>query len=323
MLTSITFRNFKALRSAKLPLGRFTLLVGPNGSGKSSVFQGIQALAGQPSIGFHDSLSAGAPQNEAIGFKARWEAGGHLGTIDVSVSATSSSGPKGNPQALDEARKSQVFNLDPVALSAPTRLQNELRLAGTGANLAGFLDRFRDTSRDRFASFEAELQKLMPEFDEVQFEVVNDAQKSFSLRQRATQRAIPARSLSQGTILAVAYLALAHMPDPPPLIGFEEPDRGLHPRLLRDVRAALFRLAYPDEFGESRPPTQIIATTHNPYFVDLFKDHPEDIVIANKVGTDATFERIADRAHYREIIEGAPLGEIWYSGVLGGVPAER
>ena len=65
----------------------------------------------------------------------------------------------------------------------------------------------------------------------------------------------------------------------------------------------------------------MIATTHSPYMVDLFRDHPEEIVIANKTGSEATFERLSDRPYLDEILGECSLGDAWYSGVLGGVPA--
>jgi hypothetical protein len=79
--------------------------------------------------------------------------------------------------------------------------------------------------------------------------------------------------------------------------------------------------ATPKTFGEKRPPVQVIATTHSPYFLDLFRDHPEEIVIAQKDGLTARFERLIDRPDIDEILGDAPLGEVWYSGVLGGVPS--
>jgi hypothetical protein len=63
-----------------------------------------------------------------------------------------------------------------------------------------------------------------------------------------------------------------------------------------------------------------LATTHSPYFLDLFKDRPEEIVIANRVGQIVSFERLSDKPVIQEILADSPLGEIWYSGILGGVP---
>jgi predicted ATP-dependent endonuclease of OLD family len=106
------------------------------------------------------------------------------------------------------------------------------------------------------------------------------------------------------------------------MVCFEEPDRGIHPRLLRDVQDALYRLSYPESFGETRPSVQVLATTHSPYFLDLYRDHPEEVVIASRIGQEARFERLSDRRDLEEILGDAPLSEVWYSGILGGVPVE-
>jgi len=121
----------------------------------------------------------------------------------------------------------------------------------------------------------------------------------------------------------LAVLALAFDPAPPSVICIEEIDRGIHPRLLREVRDALYRLSYPESFGEKRAPVQIVATTHSPYLLDLFKDHPEEVVIAQKEGQTARFERLVDRPDFRELLNEGPLGDIWFSGILGGVPEEK
>ena len=84
----------------------------------------------------------------------------------------------------------------------------------------------------------------------------------------------------------------------------------------------MYRLAYPESFGESRDPVQVIATTHSPYMLDQFRDHPEEIVIAQKVEDNVRFDRLSERKDLDEILHDAHLGEVWYSGILGGVPTE-
>jgi predicted ATPase len=166
------------------------------------------------------------------------------------------------------------------------------------------------------------LGRLLPDFDRILFETPEAGKRSFALRTRQGGHGIPAADLSHGTLLALALLTLAHLPEPPPLICVEDPDRGLHPRLLRDVQDVLYRLTYPESTGEAREPVQVIATTHSPYLLDLFRDHPEEVVIAEKVGLEAKFKRLSDQPHIDEVSGCASLGEIWYSGVLGGVPAD-
>jgi predicted ATPase len=120
----------------------------------------------------------------------------------------------------------------------------------------------------------------------------------------------------------LAYLTLAYLPNPPKIVAFEEPEHGVHPRLLENIQEAMYRLAYPENYGEDREPVQVIATTHSPYLLDLYKEHPEEIVIASKDEKGVHFERLVDQPHYKEVIQDAPLGEIWYTGVLGGVPVQ-
>jgi predicted ATPase len=134
---------------------------------------------------------------------------------------------------------------------------------------------------------------------------------------------IPAQDLSHGTLFALAILTIAYSPEPPTVVCIEEPDRGIHPRLLRDLQDALYRLCYPENYGENREPVQVIATTHSPYMLDLYCDHPEEVVIAEKRPDCATFERLSDRTDLDEILGDANLGDVWYSGILGGVPATR
>ena len=57
------------------------------------------------------------------------------------------------------------------------------------------------------------------------------------------------------------------------------------------------------------------------WFYD-WREHPEEIVVANKRGPAATFERLSDRPEVKEILREGSLGDIWYSGILGGVPED-
>lgn len=216
-----------------------------------------------------------------------------------------------------------VYALGSNNIAAPCKLEPGAKLKEDGSGLAAVLDQLRDDSPERFAMLNDELGRLVPEFDSIIFKTLQHGIRLFLLRQRHSQHTISSSDLSQGTLIALAILTLAYLPNPPSVVGLEEPDRGLHPRLLRDIRDALYRLSYPEKFGETRKPVQVIATTHSPFFLDLFRDHPEEIVIANKVGEEAKFERLSDRADINELLGDASLGDIWYSGILGGVPCEK
>lgn len=333
MFESIKFQNFKALRDTTLPLSRFTLIVGPNGSGKSTALNAFLALGNPNQPQFYEVRSASVPNNTPVVLAADWNEERNCFRVVVQWVFSNGSGPeyralqKGNQPHLNLWNRTQTalartrfYSLDATAIAAPVQLSPHIELAHNGANLAGVLDRLRDQHPERFEELNKQLGRWIPEFDRILFDTQFQGQRSITLRTCEGKHAIKANNLSQGTLIALALLTIAYLPEPPSIVCLEEPDHGLHPRLLRDVRDALYRLAYPEGSQEKREPVQVIATTHNPYFLDLFREHPDEIVIAEKVGLESKFSRLSDRQDLEEILGDAPLSEVWYSGVLGGVP---
>ena len=331
MIESIEFKNFKALRDAKLPLGQLTLIVGPNGSGKSTALSAFDFLRNPGQKNFDKLRTAGTPDTGVVSIIARGGIDKRQYEMTASWSRTQGGTSTVRPLGINDSDvqlqftnaigRAHVFSLDAVAVGNPVHLQPKMELARNGANLPGVLDRLRDEHPEGFEALSDQLVRWVPEFDRILFETPQPGFRSICLRTRDGHHIIRAADLSQGTLIAVALLTIAYLPQPPSVVCLEDPDHGLHPRLLREVRDALYHLAYPGAADEKRKPVQVVATTHNPYFLDLFREHPEEIVIAEKSGIEATFSRLADRKDIDEILENAPLGEVWYSGVLGGVPA--
>ena len=336
MIESVHYKNLKALRDTTLPLGRFTLIVGPNGSGKSTALQALKAAGmSNPLADFNSVVSAsiGEPAKATIEVKVvsgppyqgvemtwRWSGGGYPDTTLHYAGVGKL--PEGTEGRISrDLAGIKIYTIDSRSTAAPAMLTPYPMLGEDGSNLPVIIDRLRDREPERFEALNAEVQRWLPEFDRVLFDTPHEGQRSLALRMRDSQRKVPATELSQGTLIALAILTLAYLPNPPAIMCFEEPDRGIHPRLLRDVRDALYRLSYPESSSEKREPVQVIATTHSPYLLDLFKDHPEEVVIADKLEQDVRFERLSDRDDLDEILGDAQLGDAWYSGVLGGVPS--
>jgi len=333
MIKSVQFKNFKALRDTTLPLERFTLIVGPNGSGKSTALQALRAISNAGEIDFNRVITTGqrfsAENFVEITLHLGWPYEGSAYGIRWSEAGVS--GPhKGPLAAMDQEARNllsrdleriRIYSFDAQAIAAPVPLVPNVELTPNGHNLAGVLDQLRDQDHERFEALNEALGLWLPEFDRILFETPQPGTRSILLRTRRGQHKIAATDLSQGSLMALAMLTLAYLPNPPSVVCLEEPDRGIHPRLLRDVQEALYRLSFPESYSEEREPVQVIATTHSPYLLDLYRDHPEQVVIANKTEEGTKFERLSEQPYIEEILRDSHLGDVWYTGVLGGVPA--
>ncbi|HZG43397.1 MAG TPA: AAA family ATPase, partial [Longimicrobium sp.] len=121
-------------------------------------------------------------------------------------------------------------------------------------------------------------------------------------------RLIPATRLSDGTLRYLCLLAILLHPNPPPVIGIEEPELGLHPDILPTV-AELLRKA--------SERTQLFVTTHSDTLVSALSDTPECILVCESTPDGTTMKRL-DAEPLREWLEKYSLGEIWRMGEIGG-----
>jgi predicted ATPase len=328
VIASVAFRNFKALRSTRVALTPFNLVIGPNGSGKTSLIEAMLRLRTLSRLPLteeqHAPQRAGGPEIEFTfaapheGIKAR------MGCISEIVCDTLRIEPPlapGWPDLRADLSTIRGYVLDHEAMSLPAKGVEGVELATDGANLAAVLAQMRTRAPDAFSALTEEMLRIMPEFRSLEMVENADERIEFGLR-LVEDGFVPAGELSQGMLYLLGVLALAFDPDPPHLLCIEEVDRGIHPRTLREIRDALYRLSYPKSFGSDRRPVQIIATSHSPYFIDLFREHPEEIVISHKHGRAAHFARLADRPDLPELLREGSLGDMWFSGILGGVPEE-
>ena len=119
---------------------------------------------------------------------------------------------------------------------------------------------------------------------------------------------IPATRLSDGSVRYLCLLAILCDPEPPPLIGLEEPELGLHPDLLPKVADLLVSAAQR---------TQLIVTTHSDILVDALTEQPEAVVICEK-HRGCTSMRHLTRNEVQPWLEKYRLGQLWTQGQLGG-----
>lgn len=126
---------------------------------------------------------------------------------------------------------------------------------------------------------------------------------------RWRERAFPQRSfnsyeISDGTVNFVRLAALILTARVPSVVCIDEPEIGLHPRLIRLLAEML-------QAASKR--TQFIVATHSPALVDKLK--PEEVLVVEKV-EGATQVRRLDAESLKHWLDEFTLGELWQTGQL-------
>ncbi len=336
VIASVQFRHFKALRATSLRLEPFNLVIGPNGSGKTSLVQALLRLRTLARVPPPGGKTAGDPARPGPAPEIIFRFTPPEADIEVRLGCRSDAVCdllEARHPDTDEARRRwealrsrlggiRAYLLDHYAMGEPVARADGGELASNARNLAAVLAAMRRERPEDFARLEAEFRRTLPDYAAIELVELPDDRLQLGLRLAEGNELILADNASQGALYTLAILALSFAARPPAVLCLEEADRGMHPRLLREVRDALYRLSYPASFGEKREPVQIVATTHSPFLLDQFREHPEEVVIAHKRGREATFERLSDRPDVGEILAEGSLGDIWYSGILGGVPED-
>lgn len=228
----------------------------------------------------------------------------------------SQEGAKQVQQMADLFESFRVFDVEVrYARGAVPYSPAELPLLSDDAdNLTEFLFLLREQYEDTFERLCRDMRSILPGFRGIVFEPLGRGLEGFALkvREAGLSTPMPLESASYGTVRGLALLALLHDPHPPQVTGVEEIDHGLHPYAL-DVLVERMR--------EASERTQLLVATHSPTLVSRL--HYDELVICERdaetgATTMSTLEE--DKAKEMERVSGLNLGELWFSGVLGGVP---
>ena len=149
-------------------------------------------------------------------------------------------------------------------MRAPTPVKEVRHIGSMGEDLASFLNTLKVLEPRQFDGVERALRIIMPNIESIGLEISKLGEVELTLREGGIE--FPARILSEGTLRILGLLALSGAREQPSLIGFEEPENGIHPRRIQLIAELLkTRASYGD--------TQYIVTTHSPLIPDLVADH--------------------------------------------------
>jgi len=131
------------------------------------------------------------------------------------------------------------------------------------------------------------------------------------------------RQMADGVLRLLAISTFLYSDWVPSIVTFEEPEDGIHPQLIEEVVAMLRELTL------RKPPRQcqVFFTTHSPYVLDYFLDHPEEVYVMERGRPQegASLIRLSDRKDIDLVSEAfsESLGEAWFTGLIGGNARRR
>lgn len=205
----------------------------------------------------------------------------------------------------------RVFEVGVEALRSPIAGAADSTLRPNAVNLSLFLEYLKNEYEEIFLQIEDDLRYIVPGLKKIHLEKVGEG-VSIEFEEQALSGRTPLSAASFGTVRGLAILAMLHDPAPPQLSCIEEIDHGFHPyaldRIVERLRIASGR-------------TQILVATHSPALVNRLE--ADELIVCERNLEDGSSKIPAinsDLVREMERESNLPLGELWFSGTLGGVP---
>ncbi len=188
-------------------------------------------------------------------------------------------------------------------------------LAERGQNLPSVLHSIRDKQPGRFVQLVQEIQSAYGWLDSIEIRRLGQGRFALSFLERVKDKRkrrvrYEPTQVSDGFLRLLALTALKYQLGTVSLLGYEEPENGMHPGMLTESVERLRDVA--------RAGTQVIVTTHSPFLLQyvLSKEtggNPEEELRLVWRGDDGKTEvRAPDRKildHARS--QGIGIGELW------------
>lgn len=179
------------------------------------------------------------------------------------------------------------------------------KLSATGDNLPNVIQYLKERHPERLERILQTLTRRVPRLERIDSEFLADGRLMLQVKDAPFERPVLAKFASDGTLKMLAYLTVLYDPEPSPLIGIEEPENHLHPRLLPELA---------EECRSASVQSQLMVTTHSPFFVNGLQ--PKEVWALYRDENGYTqVQRAGDMPGINEFMkQGALLGNLWVEG---------
>jgi len=183
--------------------------------------------------------------------------------------------------------------------------RSEKRVDPDGQNLIAVLHTLYTNDRN----FEEFLDKAMmaafpDDYDKLIFPPAEHGRTEMRIRRKRRKGTDSPADLSDGTLRFLLLATILGSTDPAPLIAIDEPETGLHPRMMSIIAEVAANAAIK---------SQVIFTTHSPQFLDAFRDEPPTVTVVTSNGSETELRSVGGEA-LKNWVRDYSLGKFAFSG---------
>jgi predicted ATPase len=163
----------------------------------------------------------------------------------------------------EEVSRWRFYYLEPTAMRDEAPLREVESLDARGHDIAPFFNALKTLKPTQFDAVARALKQVIPTLDGLDVERTSEGFVRLVVREQGMR--VSARLISEGTLRVLGLLAISNPIEPVSLVGYEEPENGVHPRRLALVANLLAGIA-------ERGNTQLLINTHSPVLPEFFFD---------------------------------------------------
>lgn len=191
----------------------------------------------------------------------------------------------------EELRRWRFYYFEPSVMreECPIPAVEQKGIKENGAELASFFWTLQKNHPQDFRAAVAQVRSIVPAVDDLRIEQTPQNRLLLSIKQYGEW--FTARVISEGTLRVLGLIAILHSLERPTLVGYEEPENGVHPRRISIVSEMLKNAP---NYG-----FQFIINTHSPLFARHFSDR--NLLICRYRNGSTEFESFSPAGElYRE-----------------------
>jgi predicted ATPase len=177
----------------------------------------------------------------------------------------------------EELSRWRFYYLEPKSMRNPAPLKEVETLGTFGSDLAAFYNTLRAENPPQYQALNRALRALVPGLEG--FDIERTREGFLQLRVFEDETPFSARVVSEGTLRILGLLAITNPLSPTTVIGYEEPENGVHPRRLKLITDLLE--------NATQSGKQLIVNTHSPQLPEHFSQAL--LLICRKEGRVTTF----------------------------------